>query len=533
MTPNGGYPIVLTADRTLMSEYGGGIFLGFSACVPDKLVPHAVYFSLFCPPIRVNRDGSVNVAPCGTRKTESALLHQGFKREDIVVAHPHYLRKVVGPNTKVVGITENDPLGIGPATSTFTQIFGGEAYMKVKFKELLADPTIHRYRPKIVVGGPGAWQLTDPAVRKDLGIDCVVVGESEKVVAALFKQAVRGESIPSMVVGEVTPIDEVEKLSGGTVNGVVEIARGCGRGCEFCVPTLQRFRSLPIEHIVHDVDVNIANGRQPVLHAEDVLRYGARTIDVNKDVLLRMMRAVRERPGVEKVAMSHFALASVASCPEAVEEISIILDASEKNWMSGQTGIETASPALMTRYMKGKCKPFEPEDWSETVVNAFQILKDNLWVPCGTLIFGLPGETDEDVEMTIDLLDRLNEFRSLVVPLFFVATAELKDGVQSFNASRMSHAHTELFLKCWEHDFKWAPSLIKDWVGGSVGNRLARPFLNLLLSFGIHEGKELIDICRLRYNGDAGLMIRSARSGELDMKSITVHSLYDMIKDSA
>lgn len=29
-----GHKIVLTADGTLMSEYGGNIFLGFSACVP-------------------------------------------------------------------------------------------------------------------------------------------------------------------------------------------------------------------------------------------------------------------------------------------------------------------------------------------------------------------------------------------------------------------------------------------------------------------------------------------------------------------
>ena len=40
-----GYPIVLTAGRTLMSEYSGGIFLGFSACVPKGTVPDSVYFS--------------------------------------------------------------------------------------------------------------------------------------------------------------------------------------------------------------------------------------------------------------------------------------------------------------------------------------------------------------------------------------------------------------------------------------------------------------------------------------------------------
>jgi hypothetical protein len=125
-----GYKIVLTADRTLMSEYAGGIFLGFTACVPRGLIPDKFYFSIFCPSVPVNDDGSAKYAPCGLRKTEAQLLNNGFSREDIIVAHPDYLDKAVGENTRVIGINETDPLGIGPATSTFTQLFSlGEAYM--------------------------------------------------------------------------------------------------------------------------------------------------------------------------------------------------------------------------------------------------------------------------------------------------------------------------------------------------------------------------------------------------------------------
>ena len=182
------YPIVLTADRTLMSEYNGGIFLGFSACVPRGLIPDTLFFSLICPSVETNEDGSVKYAPCGTRKIEAALLNSGFKREDVIVAHPEHLDKVIGSNTKVVGITENDPLGIGPATSTFTQLFGGEAYMAVKFRELLSHPAIQSYKPKIVVGGPGAWQLEDREIRNELRIDCVVIGEGEKVVGSLLRR---------------------------------------------------------------------------------------------------------------------------------------------------------------------------------------------------------------------------------------------------------------------------------------------------------------------------------------------------------
>jgi len=87
-----------------MSEYHGGLFLGFSACVPKGLIPDRLYFSLLCPSISVNRNGSVEFAPCGIRKIEAALLNYGFQREDVIIAHPEHVDKVVGPNTKVVGI---------------------------------------------------------------------------------------------------------------------------------------------------------------------------------------------------------------------------------------------------------------------------------------------------------------------------------------------------------------------------------------------------------------------------------------------
>jgi len=173
---NDGYKIVLTADRTLMSEYGGGIFLGFSATVPMGLMPDALYFSLFCPSVNVDDGGRVEVAPCGTRRIEAALLSYGFKEEDLAVVHPDHLRKAVGRRTKVVGVTEIDPLGKGPATSTFTEIFGGEAYMSSKFIEVLNDPAVARFRPKIVVGGPGAWQLESEETLDRLGIHHLIVG---------------------------------------------------------------------------------------------------------------------------------------------------------------------------------------------------------------------------------------------------------------------------------------------------------------------------------------------------------------------
>ena len=520
-----GYKIVLTADRTLMSEYRGGIFLGFSACVPKGLIPDWLYFSLFCPSVKANEDGSVKYAPCGTRKVESALLDYGFKREDIIVAHPDHINQVVGPKTKVVGITETDPLGLAPATSTFTQLFNGQAYMNIKFKELLNHPAIKKYQPKIVVGGPGAWQLENNQARRFSGIDCVVVGESEKIVGALFEKAVQGKEIPKVVQGKVVESEEIPLIKQPTIDGIIEIARGCGRGCDFCVPTLQRYRCLPIRDILKEVEVNLRGGRRPLLHAEDVLRYKAKGLEVNGDAVVDLFKTVRSHPGVKSVAMSHFALSSIASAPEVVEEISSILSAGEKgNWLSGQTGLETGSPRLIEANMKGKCKPFEPKDWPQVVINAFEIMAKNYWIPCATLIIGFPDETDKDLELTIDLLDELQKFKSLIVPLFLVSMGGLKDKTESFSIKNMTPKQAELFFRCWEHNLAWGQTLLHEYFWSNSG--VTGYGLRFLFTYGSKEAKKLMCRCKEEYNYDIAAMIQDQRKGKTTIGPASIRFIY-------
>lgn len=523
-----GYKIVLTADRTLMSEYSGGIFLGFSACAPRGLIPDRLYFSLICPSVEINGDGSVKYAPCGTRKIEAALLGHGFKKEDLIVAHPEQLDKVVGTKTKVVGITETDPLGIAPATSTFTQLFNGEAFMAIKFQELLNHPSIQSYKPKIVVGGPGAWQLEKDEVRRKLGIDCVVISEGEKNVGQIFEKAVKGEPLPGVVYGDIVDENEIPLVRGPTIDGIVEIARGCGRGCAFCVPTLQKYRCLPIDHILKEVEVNLKAGRRPLLHAEDVLRYKAKGLEVNEKAVAELFRTVRNYPGVESVAISHFALSSVASAPDLVEEISGILELGKNgNWLGGQTGVETGSPHLIKDHMVGKCKPFKPEDWPQVVVDSFETLAENHWVPLATLIIGLPGETETDVDLTIDLVEKLRGFKSLLVPLFFVSEGGLRK-TESFSIDKMTPRRSELFLKCWEHNLNWANTFLKEYF--VLKNGAKGYALRFVFSYGMRQARNLIRRCERDYNYDMKTMIDDVRRGKISVASKPVQLVYKLIQ---
>lgn len=530
-----GHKIVLTSDRTLMSEYNGGIFLGFSACVPHGLLPDSIYFSLFCPSVPINKDGSAKFAPCGLRKIEAALLNMGYKREDIIVAHPDKLEKVVGSNTKILCISENDPLGMGPATTTFRQLFNGEAYMTIKLKEILNNSAVQKYKPKIVIGGAGAWQLENSEVRKTLGIDCVVIGEGESVIGPLFKRAFDGESLPEVVQGQIVETPDIPLIADVTIDGIVEIARGCGRGCAFCVPTLQRFRCVPVENILKEVDVNLKAGKRPLLHAEDVLRYKANGFEVNtsavKELFSKVYSQSREHnhpPGASAIALSHFALSSVVSAPDLIRDLSDIIElAKGDEWFSGQCGIETGSPKLIGNLMAGKAKPFEPEEWPRVVEDAFRILNENNWVPLSTLIIGLPGEENEDVQLTIDLVNKLEKYKSLLVPLFMVEEGGLKGKASSFSIDSISSKQSELFLKCWMLNLEWSETLLKEY---NVTRGAKGYGLRLFFSYGVKETKKIIKTCEQEYGYNLPAMIKDAKAGKFAFTSMPLRLMYKVLK---
>ncbi len=456
-----GYKIILTSDRTLMSEYNNNEFLGFAACAPNFL-PDFLYKSLFCPSVPCH-NGIPAFANCGTRKIEAVLLENGFDKNEVVVAHPEHLAKVISKDTKVVGITTNDPLGLGPASSTFSSLTSREAYTAFYFRKLVTNKLIRKYNLKIIVGGPGVWQLEDERIRAKLDIDCIVVGEGEIIAHQLFRKAINGEELPKIVHGDIVPVDKIPTIKNATVNGLVEISRGCGRGCRFCNPTMAQIRYQSLEKILEEVKVNVWTQRKRgvILHAEDVLRYKANGFIPNEEEVLKLFTEVRKI--TPDIGISHFALASVVAKPDLIKHLSEFLGVGSSTlpWYSGQAGIETGSPELAHAHLAGKAKPFDVRDWPNIVREAFQILKDNKWVPCGTLIMGAPGETNEDVTKTKALVEDLIEYKSLIVPLFFVPIGNLSNE-KFFTAKDMTSEHWKLFAACWRHNLRWFEPLITE-----------------------------------------------------------------------
>ncbi|RKZ01092.1 MAG: radical SAM protein, partial [Candidatus Hydrothermota bacterium] len=127
--------IVLSTDETLTSTYHDVPLLDFLGCAPYDKLPKWV-FKLLDSQLP-DENGVLTQAPYGLRKVEAALLAQGFKREEVVVAHPRKIEKFIGDDTTIVTLYEMDPMGLGPVSMMFTNGGKWTNYTSVKFRELV------------------------------------------------------------------------------------------------------------------------------------------------------------------------------------------------------------------------------------------------------------------------------------------------------------------------------------------------------------------------------------------------------------
>ena len=75
---------------------------------------------------------------------------------------------------------------------------------------------------------------------------------------------------------------------------------------------------------------------------------------------------------------------------------------------------------------------------------------------------GLKDETPDDTIKTIELVDRLKDYPSLILPLFFVPLSVLKD--RPFLAGMATQEQLDILAACGKHTSKWAKKL-PNWSG--------------------------------------------------------------------
>src|SRR5438046_4178807 len=427
-------------------------------------------------------DGRAKYVPNGLRMVETLLLRE-YDEEDVVTCYVDNLDKFVGPETRVLAIHAHNPLGISYATDVYAKIFG-ENLMPLnahEFIKIVKHPVIEKYKPKIVVGGPGSWQLERANRLDEFKIDYLIDGEIEQVFGDLFRRMMAADpSLPRIIklAKDTQPtVEEIPVVRHRSTFGVVEITRGCGRGCQFCGPATKVGRSFPVEHILESARVNAREGATEIMLAtEDMFLYEQEAnFETNIPALETMLRSVKSVPGIETLQMSHITMAPVVKDPSIVERLTPLIVPFSHVQHKESTDpdqrltdpiivLETGSPRLFDTFMKSKAYPYNTHQRRDVVLKGMEILNKHNWFPFCTFIIGLPGETDADTKESLNLLYDLRDARGTFVPTFFVpledTRMEQKDGAKLIE---MTDLQWEFFYTCWKYNLNF-------WHGGGTAN---------------------------------------------------------------
>lgn len=465
--------IVLTAPATEMSEYNGNPAIAFASAFPKPFfLSRGFLIKNLYKPVD-NYDGfEVKLAPLGLRRIESSLIESGlFREDDVVIVHPDNIEDVVNEDTKVVGVGVKDPLGLGYVSLTYSALVGfGEPINRYEFKYLISklNKLKKRYRFRVVFGGPGVWQVYMYSNPEAMGIDVVVDGEGEYVAPQVFYRLAVGEDVSLLVKGVPVPGEMIPCIRGATVYGAIELTRGCGRGCAFCSPTMQMRRDIPLEKILRDAEVNLVKGQNKLLLVtEDVFLYGSRTPwEPNPYALKKLIDSIAELKSkdLKHVQITHLNLAAALHRRDFLKYMSMKLyefawlKLGRKLVLTTEVGIETGSPRLVEKYVRGKVLPYKPWEWPGVVLNSLINLEECGWIPLATIIVGLPGEEIEDSYQTLKLVESIDEqgLKTFLVPLLFVPLGNCLLRNQAFKTfNELSEVQVEVFAKCWKHNVRY------------------------------------------------------------------------------
>ncbi|MHA1593175.1 MAG: B12-binding domain-containing radical SAM protein [Candidatus Baldrarchaeia archaeon] len=459
-------------------------------------MPAFIQYRFLSPPVPLT-NGRAPFAPYPLCKVEAALLANGFKHEDIYVVPPNYLSRVVGEDTAVVGIHVLDPMGLAPVSWTLRVLSGGgDTCTHYEFEKLMT--TVRnlkkKYKFKVVVGGPGVWQLKGLEDKYD--IDVLFEGEGELTFPKIVKDILDGKETPRYVIGESVPPNLIPPIITPSRNGIVQVTRGCPRRCRFCSPTMFDFRSVPLETIIKEVKVNLRSGIKAVGFAtEDILLYGANGLRPNlsaiKKLFDRVIDLAREYHIEDPVGFSHVTLSTALIAKEAVRYISEVNELSDDRPLFPQVGIESGSPRIVAKYFSGKSYPWKPNEWWDLVISGSKLINDNYWYPCFTYIIGFPDATPDDYTLTTELIDRLREegFKGWTFPLLLIpigGTMIERSGYREFiTLERLPQEAIDAMVAGWRLSIKFSYEIYPRLLS-SIKNPLIRKVISKLTTKAIN-----------------------------------------------
>ena len=256
---------------------------------------------------------------------------------------------------------------------------------------------IKRERPDVVVGVGGCWaQSQKQQVFEDFPFVDIAFGPGEITRLGEMVARERLDAVGAFSLDGAFSAD-LPTRRGRAHQAWVQISTGCNCVCAYCiVPSVRgRERSRRPADVVAEVEGLAADGvREVTLLGQNVNSFGRDLPREERIGFAALVRAVAGVEGVDRVRytsphpkdMRPDVIAAMAECPEVCEHLHL----------PAQSG--------STRILKAMRRTYSRERYLELVDRLREAIPDLSLTT--DLIFGFPGETDEDFADPLSLVER-------------------------------------------------------------------------------------------------------------------------------
>ncbi len=251
---------------------------------------------------------------------------------------------------------------------------------------------------KVIIGVAGcvAQQEGNALLKRYPDLDMVFGPDGVPHIGSLVRKASEGQRVldTDFLDLETYPfVQEIDPTTHG-VGAFVTIQKGCDNKCTFCiVPTTRGAEaSRPSEQIIQEVRDLVATGVQEItLIGQNVNSYGLK--NTGEITFAQLLYKVAEVPGVERIRYTTSHPRDMG--PDVVQAYRDLPQLTSHLHLPVQSG----SSRVLRRM-----KRFYTRERFLSLVDDLRSARDDLTLTTD-IIVGFPGETDEDFEQTMTLLD--------------------------------------------------------------------------------------------------------------------------------
>ena len=132
-------------------------------------------------------------------------------------------------------------------------------------------------------------------------------------------------------------LDDIPEIVEPSMHGMIEVMRGCGRGCTFCDVTLRSLRYYPPEKVKKEIEINMKKGgaKSAWIQSDDIFVYGmdprtTKQMEPNREALEELFTAIMST-GISHTNPTHGTLAGAIADEKLIPNISKIIKARPNN----------------------------------------------------------------------------------------------------------------------------------------------------------------------------------------------------------